>query len=327
MPAQTAVVCALGRTSLEERNQLADALKGAAILLVVLGHAIQTHVVHFQTNLVFCIIYSFHMPLFIAVSGWLAVPDRFTLLKHTRRLILPMFVWYAVEYVAKGRFRTTSVPGYLMDWVKSPDWGLWFLWILFLCQVGLYACFLLERRIGAAAYVGGAVVLYLAPVQILGFPLYRYYFPYFVAAFILHRNWSVMGRFTRVSLYLSILAFAPAISLWNFSPTAGESHLLYMLCRVIAAVTGSIAFSWLVSALKPLHKGLAWLGRRTMEIYTSHGLFIELLPGIALSSLFSLGSSLAVASLLRLSPILATVFYGASSRKAGTALRPDPSWA
>ncbi len=49
-----------------------DALKGLLILLVILGHAIQKELgADCEQSRLWNIIYSFHMPAFMAVSGWL----------------------------------------------------------------------------------------------------------------------------------------------------------------------------------------------------------------------------------------------------------------
>lgn len=54
----------------------ADALKGILIVLVVLGHSIQSVMIKmgmpFTEDYLWNLIYSFHMPAFIAVSGFLA---------------------------------------------------------------------------------------------------------------------------------------------------------------------------------------------------------------------------------------------------------------
>lgn len=54
-----------------------DVLKGFAILLVVLGHAI--YETYSENNIVFRMIYSFHMPLFMFLSG---LPYLFSLFLH-----------------------------------------------------------------------------------------------------------------------------------------------------------------------------------------------------------------------------------------------------
>ena len=61
-----------------KRNILIDFLKSISIILVVLGHCIQygsgyLYLVNnnFFYNKLFMFIYSFHMPLFAAISGYL----------------------------------------------------------------------------------------------------------------------------------------------------------------------------------------------------------------------------------------------------------------
>lgn len=59
-------------SSLGKRSTSVDLLKGYAIILVVLGHALQYNINNFDNNIVFRIIYSFHMPLFMFASGYVA---------------------------------------------------------------------------------------------------------------------------------------------------------------------------------------------------------------------------------------------------------------
>lgn len=57
----------------KQRLIWADSLKGWLMLLVILGHAIQeTLGADCDSNHVWNLIYSFHMPAFMAISGWLA---------------------------------------------------------------------------------------------------------------------------------------------------------------------------------------------------------------------------------------------------------------
>lgn len=66
------------------RNIFMDCLKGYAIYLVVLGHAIQTFDTDWKTNPLSIAIYMFHMPLFIAISGYFS----YSSITHTRFRIL-----------------------------------------------------------------------------------------------------------------------------------------------------------------------------------------------------------------------------------------------
>lgn len=55
----------------KNRNIYIDVLKGLAVLAVLLGHAIQRGlVINYTENIIFKIIYTFHMPLFMFLSGY-----------------------------------------------------------------------------------------------------------------------------------------------------------------------------------------------------------------------------------------------------------------
>lgn len=61
-------------TAQHSRSVLIDTIKGVAILLVVWGHFIQFIYVgsdSYFDNIIFKVIYSFHMPLFAIISGYL----------------------------------------------------------------------------------------------------------------------------------------------------------------------------------------------------------------------------------------------------------------
>ena len=64
-----------------KRDVVIDVLKGIAVLAVLLGHAIQRGlVVDYYDNIMFKVIYSFHMPLFMLLSGY-------SLYKYTKKLL------------------------------------------------------------------------------------------------------------------------------------------------------------------------------------------------------------------------------------------------
>lgn len=89
------------------RNLYLDVVKGIAIILVVFGHNIQYGSFEcnngdFFENPLFIAIYSFHMPLFMLISGYLFyhtikshswgqnVKSRFT------KLVLPIIIWNSI---------------------------------------------------------------------------------------------------------------------------------------------------------------------------------------------------------------------------------------
>ena len=86
-----------------QRNEYLDIIKGIGILLVVLGHSIQFGMglgnECFWDNPLFKIIYSFHMPLFMLISGWLYWysytnnGSNAVCIKRCKTLLYPIFIY------------------------------------------------------------------------------------------------------------------------------------------------------------------------------------------------------------------------------------------
>lgn len=97
----------------QNRDYSFDALKGFLIILVILGHAIHlsTDIGGWSLNPLFMVIYTFHMPLFIFVSGYFSLSifkkdiwDVFT--SKFKRLLIPSFVFstiICVIYLNSGK--------------------------------------------------------------------------------------------------------------------------------------------------------------------------------------------------------------------------------
>lgn len=102
----------------------ADALKGWLIMLVVLGHAIQNTLGDAcETNHLWNIIYSFHMPAFMAVSGYVAFrPDtkwvgQFvcqTIWRRFRQLVVPFILWSIISQLVGERIDVEKLGLYIL---------------------------------------------------------------------------------------------------------------------------------------------------------------------------------------------------------------------
>ena len=147
--------------SVKKREPLPDILRGFAILTVILGHSIQEgsgtafheNSLYFYDKL-YQFLYSFHMPLFMLISGYFAWPGmaqasgpaqrRRLLKRRSLSLLLPVLAWTVFEQLwllAESRGTAaafSSVPGF----VKAFGLGLvstgWFLWAVFWCFLIVY---------------------------------------------------------------------------------------------------------------------------------------------------------------------------------------------
>lgn len=153
------------------REKWVDNVKGFAIYLVVLGHCIQ-YASHdgyaFRDNIVFEVIYSFHMPLFMLISGYLFW---YTLNKYplwngiwakVKGIMVPCMVWGGVTYIVDiliTSFEPISLKGYWHYIVYSN----WFLWAVFYCSlVGFASKYIFKSKI--IGYVIILICNYFCPV-------------------------------------------------------------------------------------------------------------------------------------------------------------------
>jgi fucose 4-O-acetylase-like acetyltransferase len=119
------------------RDKSIDALKGLAITLVVIGHAIQKNIQDPNNNYVYQLIYSFHMPLFMFLSGYTTIIsgqiiEWQMINKRARTLVVPFISWFILDSLFKmATTKQTSFLYHCRRLVESPDYGLWFLWTLF----------------------------------------------------------------------------------------------------------------------------------------------------------------------------------------------------
>ena len=138
--------------TIDKRIKWIDVAKGLTIILVVSGHLLQTY----SNNLdfVFKLIYSFHMPVFFILSGYLmnAKKDFNQFLKSkSKSLLFPYFLFCAVifvfdylksyvsgtqnEYIT--RFKSSALQTILLTH-DSFFYTLWFLPCLFISLIIIY---------------------------------------------------------------------------------------------------------------------------------------------------------------------------------------------
>lgn len=87
-----------------KRSEYFDSIRGIATVLVVVGHAIQVSLPStFDDNVIFKLIYSFHMPLFMFISGMVTFKEERDitlkwLYKRFKVLIIPFLIWIFIPF-------------------------------------------------------------------------------------------------------------------------------------------------------------------------------------------------------------------------------------
>lgn len=120
------------------RDLRIDCAKTVAIILVVVGHSVQYVFARdsFDDNLLFRYIYSFHMPLFMFISGYLSFNKNINYIWLKNRfisLVIPFLSWIILGYYISGSYKQITLFQKIKDILLTPDnGGMWFLWVLFL---------------------------------------------------------------------------------------------------------------------------------------------------------------------------------------------------
>lgn len=154
-----------------------DVLKALAVFLVILGHVSSVYDSRGYSSPIALWIYSFHMPLFMMLSGMFF---RFTLMKDfkimlidkSRQLILPLLSWGLVNFLIETLLFLdfNDWVGQIVAYIQSggPLRGYWYLKCLFLYLVVNYMLVKMTNRLTLAALLSIILFLILPNINFSG---------------------------------------------------------------------------------------------------------------------------------------------------------------
>lgn len=202
-----------------ERLLWADALKGVLALVVVFGHVLQFGVANPLEDYVWNVIYSFHMPAFFAVSGFLAYKPKEAkiqwgrvITRRIQQLLIPFVVWSLIDFITHSYNADR-----LVAYIQYPDCMYWFLWTLFFICLIFTTVDWLSRKTRIPADIpiiltclGFAGIMIVFNLREFGFQFIAYYFLFYsLGYFIKKYDLMVKNRYALIGLILvwSFLAF------------------------------------------------------------------------------------------------------------------------
>ncbi|MDZ5471880.1 acyltransferase family protein [Bacillus sp. 31A1R] len=115
----------------KNRNPWLDNVKGLLIFLVVFGHLIEIYrhsETHTSVLYIYNVIYTFHMPLFILISGYFFRPNKF---EKIIQLTFIYFLWQVIngffsKFIKHHELVTIAPDSRILD-IFVPYWTMWFL--------------------------------------------------------------------------------------------------------------------------------------------------------------------------------------------------------
>ncbi len=203
-------------------NPYLDVLKGLAILLVVLGHSLQTYVANgaFDQNVFFRIIYSFHMPLFMFLAGAAAAyslrPMNWEFIQRKfYMLVIPFVAWYLLGYALFETYKTITFKTYIHQLVLSPDHGLWFLWVLFLNFCALVLIKFLSKWLKLYSYLIVWLAIYAIPTGKYGIGLVKWHLPFFLLGYLIFTYREQLAKYRTPVLAICVISAPFLIASWH----------------------------------------------------------------------------------------------------------------
>lgn len=308
---------------MNERIGYIDSLRGFAIFLVVFGHILQGKVFPVAMPL-HELIYSFHMPLFMFLSGLFAYKAEeavkkgaaMTFLKKKMLLlIVPCLIWSILMCIYKKE-------NFFNDVILKGGFHYWFLFLLFIFFIIVVAVSMVKnyKRIRLILFLLPWVAMYLlasdtVAAGVLNKESFLHNYPFFIMAFYVGKNKGLINF----------------ISNWKIGIPCAIAFIVGYKYLLIDFNGGGGIATLAIIALLFLFKNVVWLsenlvlkkwGNMTLEIYLIHYFLTGLIPNtlthIMGPNLFTLASiqCLFICTVCSIAIVqLCAYFYTAVNRK------------
>lgn len=267
----------------ENRIYALDNLKGALIILVVLGHCIQYSTNNFDNIFLFRFIYAFHMPLFMWVSGYVNYREGDTDLRIIKRrsiqLVLPFVSWTILTACLSQNF------SYIWDVVLNPTLSVWFIWDLFLIicfstLVNYYSeKYKKENLISTIiAFFLAEAIVKIFNINILDISHALDMGVFYIIGFFMHK-YKIKFKVDNIPYWIIFTCFIILCVFWQrkspptFIPKA--PLVVGTLWKMLTALLGCLVIPNLFFCfVKKYNKYLTYLGTQTLGIYVIHQMLL-----------------------------------------------------
>lgn len=261
------------------RDSIPDWIKGVALILMVYGHL---HPIgssaSFQADIIRWI-YTFHMPLFLIVSGYFhnLEQDAVVSLKAiVRRLFVPYLVFISLYLTGLTLIRITGIPttnepptsfvDALRIILLDPRGAYWFIHTLILIRTSLTLSKLLTDRAKLAEPAYFCITIFLL-AALIHFDLINHRpVTYFLIGMAFRHIWGKLPSFPKTGFLLmmaTILLLKESALSFSFTQIAWCLSILSFLMGIGSTFKHTTFVTW-----------VSWLGRNSLIVVVLHALFV-----------------------------------------------------
>ncbi len=278
------------------RNTTLDCAKGILIILVVLGHSLQygfgsqyRQLELFYDDFLFKAIYTFHMPLFMFISGFFFYSSNLkcykdVVLQKAKYIGVPFFTYFTITYIIICYLANTD-SFYLVDYIKRMRIEMWFLSSLLLnCLIVAtitHTCS--NRKIINTIFSIFVLFLHITSDNIIP-ATHKYMFFFFLFGYYWNMNYHTFSFFLGKKHIIPLtIVFITSIFFFDkemYIYTSGicvikENHLSLIqiavdIERYLIGISNSLWFCsilFFISQKYPPHNICLYLGNYTLAIY------------------------------------------------------------
>lgn len=323
---------------ISSRDPFLDIVKGLLIILVLIGHTIQyangvdySNSGAFYENPTFKYIYGFHMPLFMAISGYLfhySINKKSSfeiLFSKSQTLLIPIFTFAFIVYIYHFNPEYTFFDQ-IRNYLSKTRYTLWFLWASFYCSI---STLLVNKLFKDNLLVYSIMILgsFLTP-DIWFSELYKFMAPCFLFGYFSNK-YDLISKLKKhpiktllisTILYILLLFFYKTETYVYMSGSCiisdgviSLNQLLINIYRTITGIVGSISFTSTIFVIRKhttrfsnLWNVLIKFGNITLGIYCFQtyfwfyytGQIHQICESLFLNNIISFLLSLAISTLL-----------------------------
>ena len=272
-----------------DRDFLFDNLKAILIVLVVMGHALESV---YDQSAIFAnlsnFIYLFHMPAFIFISGYFSKnPDKCRE-KAVENILIP-YVIFCVLFQVQARILNIGIGNEMAFRIMTPQFGMWYLLALFWWRYFLKDLirirFILPFSLVLGVMIGFSREFgsYLSLSRTFGF-LFFFLLGYYCTPKVIEK----IRQFPKILGILSVLItviFAWVMTntdmkkrfLFFKEPYGGDIEIKQAFIRFAVYIIGTIMIFALFNLCSSRKNRFTYIGVNSMSVYIIHLFLIKII--------------------------------------------------